>query len=252
MKNVLVIARNTFRETIRDRILYGILGFAILYILLDLFLAKVALGDIVMIKSFGLAGIYVFGLVITIFLGASLIYKEIERRTLYFVLSKPVSRLDVILGKFFGLFAAVILTTALMAVVYLGVIFYEKGGFDALGLLAIGFQLLEMGFFIALLIFFSCVAAPLTATICALILLFTGHLLGTVAQNAQIIGGWTYRGVLAAYYVLPNLEKFDLRNLAVHHIVPSVHSLLLAAAYALVYAVLLLWAATALLKRREL
>jgi Cu-processing system permease protein len=252
MKNIIVIAKNTFRETIRDRILYGILGFGVLYIFLDLFLAKLALGDNVMIRSFGLAGIYVFGIVITIFLGASIIYKEIERRTLYFVLSKPVSRSQVVLGKFLGLFAAVTITTILMAVVYVGVIFYQTGIFDWSALIAVALQIIEQGFFIALLIFFSSVAAPLTSTMLATMILFSGHLLDSVLANAKHIGGVTFILVQALYYLLPNLQKFDVRGLVVHNIQISAQGVLIAFIYALIYSILLLFVAGKLLERREL
>ncbi|MDO8516467.1 MAG: ABC transporter permease subunit [bacterium] len=252
MHTILVIAKNTFREAIRDRVLYGMLGFAILFIALDLFMARLALGDLVMIRSFGLAGIYIFGLMITIFLGASIVHKEIERRTLYFVLSKPVARGHVIMGKFIGLFAAVALTTVLMALVYLCVIAYEGGGFDTLALLAIFFQMLEMGLFIALLVFFSSVVAPLTATICAIVILFVGHLLPTVIQNAEIIGGAVYAVMKVAYYILPNLEKFNLRNLVVHDLAPAFVSLLAAFGYAVLYGGILLFLAKGLLEKREL
>src|SRR3989344_3536995 len=124
MRVILVIAKNTFRETIRDRILYGILGFSLVYVAITYLLSRISLGDPAILKSFGLAGIYFFGSIITIFLGASIVYKEIERRTLYFVFSKPVSRLQFILGKFFGLFTAVAMAIALMAFIYLLVIFY--------------------------------------------------------------------------------------------------------------------------------
>lgn len=251
MKNIIAIAKNTFREAIRDRVFYGLFGFAILFILLDLFMAKLALGDPVMIKSFGLAGIYIFGLIITIFLGASIIHKEIERRTLYFVLSKPVSRTEVILGKFFGLFLAVSLTTLLMAVVYLMVVLRETAAFDYLGLEAILFQIMEMGLFTALLIFFSSIAAPMTSTICAIILLFAGHLLNSVMHTAETIGGGLAKFVEVIYYILPNLEKFDLRNLAVHNISVSPISAALTLGYALLYIVILLYAADFLFKRRE-
>ena len=146
MKKIIVIAKNTFRETIRDRILYGILGFAFIFIFFTLFLGSISLGeDLQIIRSLGLAGIYLFSIIITIFLGASLIYKEIEKRTLYFVLSKPVSHKDIILGKFIGLFASILLTTALMTSVYLFVIYYKGGGIDYGALRAVLLQIAELG-----------------------------------------------------------------------------------------------------------
>ncbi|MEK7608606.1 MAG: ABC transporter permease subunit [Patescibacteria group bacterium] len=252
MNSIWVIAKNTFKEAIRDRILYGILGFAVFYLLTDLFFARLALGDVSMVKSFGLAGIYVCGVVVTVFLGASVLYKEIESRTLYFVISKPVTRAEIVLGKFFGLFAAIALTISAMAAIYLGVVGYEAREFDMLGLLAILFELFEMGFFVALLLFFSSFASPLTATIYSSILLFSGHLLELVLENAAQIGGITLRLVSGAYYILPNLEKFNIRGLAAHHTMISWPVGISVFVYAVAYSTLLLYFAIICFKRREL
>lgn len=252
MKKALVIAKNTFKETIRDKIFYGILGFAILFILLSLFLSKLSLGEVVEIKSFGLAGIYVFGLITTIFLGASIISKEIEKRSLYLVLSKPVSRFEVLLGKFIGLLSAVVLTTVLMAFVYIAVVFYGNGGFDYLGLLSIFFQILEMSIFVSLLTMLSSVLSPLSATICSVMVLFVGHLLKTALDNAARIGGLTYKAISLVYYLLPNLEKFNIRNLVVHNVSVSPGLVFLAIVYAVVYSTALLYIAKLIFERREL
>ncbi len=119
-------------------------------------------------------------------------------------------------------------------------------------LLSFLFQILEEGFFVAILIFFSSVANPLTATISSTMILFIGHLLNSVLQNGKAIGGFTYFLIRAAYYLLPNLEKFNLRNMAVHQIVVSPETFFLTIGYALLYSILLLYAATLLLNRREL
>jgi hypothetical protein len=138
-----------------------------------------------------------------------------------------------------------------MAVVYLMVVLRETAAFDYLGLEAILFQIMEMGLFTALLIFFSSIAAPMTSTICAIILLFAGHLLNSVMHTAETIGGGLAKFVEVIYYILPNLEKFDLRNLAVHNISVSPISAALTLGYALLYIVILLYAADFLFKRRE-
>lgn len=252
MKKILTIAKHTFREAARDRVLYGLLAFAAVFIFMDIFFARLSLGDPVMIKSFGLAGIYLFGLIITVFLGASIIQKEIERRTLYFILSKPVSRAELVLGKFFGLLAAIILTIALMAGIYLAVVALEGGGFDYLGLTAIAFQMFEMALLTALLVFFSSIVRPLTATICSMLLIFAGHLLPTVVQNAKTIGAGTYKLTFFLYYFLPNLAKFDMRELAAHSIAIPPQAMLFAALYAIAYTVVLLFLAVECFKRREL
>lgn len=252
MKNILIIAKNTFKEAVRDRILYGILGFSIIYVFFSVLLSKIVLGDLVVLKSFGLAGIYLFGMITAIFLGASNIYKEIERRTLYFVISKPVSRLELMLGKFLGLFAAVVLIIAVMTAVYLAVVFSNGGGFDKLGLLAIFYQILETGLFVALLSLFSTISTPLVAAIIAMMVLFAGHSFSLVLRTAKQVGGIFYGLIQAIYYLFPNLEKFDLRNLAVHGAAVSGISILLTIIYAIAYSAFLLWLANFFFQRKEL
>ncbi len=249
---ILAIAKNTLREAIRDRILYGILAFGALYVLLSLFIARLALGDLLMVRSFGLAGIYIFGILATVFLGSSIIYKEIERRTLYFVLTKPASRRDVLLGKFLGLLAATLLTIGLMAVIYLGVILVAGGGWDWSGLLAIAFEVLELALLTALLIFLSTVVAPLLATICAVILIFVGHLLSIVLANAETMGASAQGLVKVFYYVLPNLEKFNIRDLVVHGISVPPAEIFWTGAYAFLFILILLLLGDACLKNKEL
>lgn len=252
MHTAFVIAKNTFRETIRDRIFYGIVGFGTLYILFTLFLGELSLGNTVMIKSFGLAGIYLFGTIITIFLGASIIDKEIEKRTLYFVLSKPVSRNAIIIGKFIGLYAAIALTLIFMVIVYAGVLWYANLSITLLELLAVFFQLLEMGLFVAMLIFFSTLAKPLIATIAATVILFAGHLIASALRNTERMSTVTKKFIAALYHVIPNLEKFNIRNFVVHALGPSETEVFLTILYAMVYTALFLAAALLLFKRKEL
>ncbi len=252
MRHVWVIARNTFSETIRDRVLYSILGFAAMYLLITIFLGKLALGNLVMIRSFGLAGVYLFGLVITIFLGSSIMHKEIERKTLYFVLTKPITRGEVIVGKFFGLFGAVALTNVFMEVFYLAVVAYQGGGLDSWAIVAFALQIIEIGLFIALLTLLSTVAAPLTATICALMVLAIGHLTDAMFHEARLIGGAAYLFGQVLHYGFPNLEKFNVRNLIVHDVAIPPFVLGVDAAYGILYIIGLLYVAHLLFRSKEL
>ena len=252
MKTILAIARNTFKETVRDRILYGIAGFSALYVVFAVLLSKIALGDVTILKSFGLAGIYLFGTVVTVFLGSSVISKEVERRTLYFVLSKPVSRSRFVVVKFIGLCTAVTFLIALMACVYLAVVSVNHGGFDAFGLAAIGYQILETFVMLATLTFVSVIAAPLAGTLIAVMALFVGHSLGSVMASAQRAGGALLWFIRFVYYAFPNLEKFDIRNAVVHGMAPSWQSAALACAYAAAYGIAMICMAIAFMKRKEL
>ena len=253
MKNIFVIAKNTFRAAIRDRILHGIFVFALLFIVFTIFLGSISLGeDLMVIRSIGLAGIYLFGMIITIFLASSLISLEIERRTLYLILSKPVSTLELVLGKFAGLFAAIVLITLCMAAVYLGVVWFKGGGLDIASFQAIVLQLFESGLFVAITMLFSTFATPFAAAIYGILVLYIGHSLSILMQYAQ------YRAVpikvvaQAVYYIVPNLEKFNVRNAIVHQIMPTAGMIVLAGLYAALYAMVLLYLAKQLLAKKDL
>lgn len=254
MRNIFSIAQNTFKETIRDRILYGILAFALLFLISTIFLGSISLGeDIKIIKDFGLAGIYVFSLIITIFLGTSLIYKEIEKRTLYIILSKPVSVKEVIIGKFFGLWSSIIVNVFLMSVIYMAIVHFKGGGFDWLSLTSIGIMLFELAIFIALTIFFSALTTPLAGTIYSIIILYIGHSLEMLKRYTERYNGKAAQFFAnAVYYILPNLEKFNFRNSVVHDIHPRSGEIIYPVIYSILYSIILLWLATITLKKRDL
>ena len=109
-----------------------------------LFLSELVLKELPMVQAFALLGIYFFNAIIALFLGTTSFYRDVERKTVYFILAKPVSRAQFLIGKFLGLCAVIFLTSLLLAVAYLAVVALAGGGFDALGLLAVLMQWLEM------------------------------------------------------------------------------------------------------------
>lgn len=253
MSNIIAIAKNTFKETIRDRILYGILAFALLFLLSTILFGSISLGeDVKVIKDFGLAGIYIFSIIITIFIGTSLIYKEIEKQTLYIIFSKPVSTAQFILGKFLGLMAGIKLTVLLMTAIYLIIVYIKGGGFDYLSLLSILLLLFELSIFISLTIAFSTFTTPLAGTIYSIITLYIGHSLGLLQKYAGKAGGiQKYLGKFV-YYLLPNLEKFNIRNSIVHGIMPNSGQIIYPVIYSIFYTAILLYLANLALKKRDL
>ncbi len=254
MSHIFAIARNTLKTEIRDRMLYGILIFGILYILLTLFLSDLVLRELPMVKSFGLAGIYFFNAIIALFLGTTSFYKDVERKTVYFILSKPVSRRQFIIGKFLGLCFVLLITSAIMMVGYLGVIAHVGGGFDLMGVAAIGMQFLEMALFLAFAIFVSTFSSSLLSIVYTSGVFFSGHVVSQLVTDAQAIGiaGWKLQLVRFIYYVFPNLEKFDIRDFAVHQVGAPFVSCALAFCYAAVYVVLLLTAAVWIFEKKEI
>lgn len=254
MRNIFIIAKNTLKLEIRDKILYGLVVFALLYVFFQLFFADLALKEPQMVKSFGLSGIYFFNAIIALFLGTTSFFKDVDRKVVYFVLSKPVSRAQFLLGKFLGLCMVLLVTTAVLAVAYAGLVAYTTGIFDWLGLLAILMQYLEMALFIAFALFVSTFSSSLLSIVYTSAVFFLGHVVSALLADAKLIGitGIKYFLVQVLYYIFPNLEKFDIRNIAIHDVGMPVAAFFLALAYAAVYIILLLAASIGIFNKKEI
>ncbi len=254
MRSIWIIAKNTLKLEIRDKILYGIIIFALLYIFFEIFLADLVLRELPMVKSFGLTGIYFFNAIIALFLGTTSFFRDVDRKIVYFVLSKPVSRAQFLLGKFFGLCLVILVTTAILSVAYLGLVAYEHGGFDALGLAAIFMQYLEMALFLAFALFVSTFSSSLLSIVYTSAIFFIGHVVSSLVNDAQQAGitGVKLFLVQIFYYIFPNLEKFDARNLAIHNVATPGASVTLAITYAAAYIIFLLAAAIWIFNKKEI
>jgi ABC-type transport system involved in multi-copper enzyme maturation permease subunit len=254
MRNIFIIAKNTLKLEIRDKILYGIIVFGLLYIFFMLFLADLVLKEPTMIKAFGLTGIYFFNAIIALFLGTTSFFKDVDRKVVYFILSKPVSRAQFVLGKFFGLCLVLLLTSAILGVAYAGVVLFEHAGFDWIGIVAIAMQFLEMALFLAFAIFVSTFSSSLLSIVYTSGVFFLGHIVSQLVTDAKIIGigGVKLWLVEVFYYIFPNLEKFDVRDFAVHAVATPWTSFGLAVAYAAVYIVFLLTAAVWIFDKKEI
>ena len=151
------IALNTFKETIRDRILFLLLFFAAVFIVFSRLLALLTVGDRVkIIKDVGLSSISLFGVLMAILMGTGLVYKEIDKKTIYTLLSKPIHRYQFILGKFFGLVLTLSLMLLLMSLVYLIVVFLHTFQIEWKMLIAIFFIFVELLLITSVAILFSC------------------------------------------------------------------------------------------------
>src|ERR1044071_3897809 len=114
---ILHIASNTFREAVRDRVLYNLIAFALLMSGAAVLVGQISIGiERLVVINLGLTAVSLFGIVIAIFIGIGLVSKEIDRRTLYTILSRPVRRWEFIAGKFFGLTGTLVVNTLLMSV----------------------------------------------------------------------------------------------------------------------------------------
>jgi ABC-type transport system involved in multi-copper enzyme maturation permease subunit len=122
MKRIWAIAINTFREAVRDRVLYGVVGFATAILLFTLALAQLSLNQQErVVRDVGLASISIFSVIVAVFLGSSLLYKEIEKKTLYVILPKPIERHEFLIGKYVGITLTAMVFMAIMGSLQMGI-----------------------------------------------------------------------------------------------------------------------------------
>jgi len=250
---ITAIAVNTFREGIRDRILYLPFFFALSAVVLSRVLAILTVGDRVkIIKDVGLASISLFGMLIAVLIGTGLVYKEIDKKTIYTLLAKPLERWQFLLGKFLGLVLTLAVLTAVMAVVFLGVVLAHTGRVDGPLLLAVAFIFLELVLITAVAMLFSCFSTPILSSVFTLAFFIIGHFswgLQTLIEKARPGPSRTALRVLAA--VLPDLENFTYKTDAVHglKILPRYYAF--SAVYGLVYTLFVLALAVLIFKKRD-
>src|ERR1700729_4034030 len=128
---IVYIASNTFREAVRDRVLYNLIAFALLLSGGAIFVGQISIGiERLVVVNLGLTAVSLFGIVIAIFIGIGLVSKEIEKRTLYTVLSRPVRRWEFIVGKFFGLASTLVVNAFFMAIGVFGALLYVAHEFE--------------------------------------------------------------------------------------------------------------------------
>lgn len=254
MSQILVIAKNTFKETIRDRILYTVTFLGILYILFVFFLATISLDQgRRVLTDFGLVGILFFGIALSVLIGANLLYKEITLGTALILFPKPLSKLQYIIGKFFGLAMMIILISLVLTMIFIfGFLIQNKAWPSLTSYVAITFSILEVLIITALMICFGSFSNPVSSSLYASALFLAGHSLGMIVKTAAQ-GGNNLLIIVSKfiYYLLPNLEKFNLRANAVYDLAISPREFLFGVIYAAVYITFLLFIAVQAIKRRE-
>lgn len=252
MRKILDLANNTFRETIRDRVLNVALVFAVAMIGASVLLGTLSIGqDIKIIRDLGLAAIEVFGAAIAIFIGTSMLHRELDKRTILVVLAKPVTRHEFLFGKFLGLSGTLTCLLAAMGAAFAGLLLVSRGWDPAL-LWQLALVWLQLLLLIALALLFSTFASPVMAMIFTFSLYLAGHNLDsfkTLGEKAQPLARALTQ---ALYYGLPNLSHLDIKNQVIYGAPFSLPQWLAACAYGGVYAALALAVAMAIFSRREL
>ena len=250
------IARNTFREAARDRVLYNLVLFVLLLTTAAIFIGELSGGqEKKVIIDLGLSAMLVFGTFISIFVGVGLVYKEIERRTIYAIFSKPVGRGEFLVGKYFGLCLTLFVNVVVMGLGVSLALIYVSGGWDPLAgkiwpaVALIYFELLVLT---SVALLFSSFSSPALSALLTFFIFIIGHFSADLKSFANSMGSTTARWLFSSlYYLLPNLANYSFITPAAHGQVPDGTSLGLGLAYAVVYVTVVLAAASLIFRRRN-
>jgi ABC-type transport system involved in multi-copper enzyme maturation permease subunit len=217
LNRVAAVAANTFRESIRERVLYNLVFFAVVMILSGLVLKQLSIRqDEKIVKDVGLAAMDFFGTLIAVFIGVGLVSKEIERRSLYPLLAKPLSRDEFFVGKFLGLGFTLLVNTAVMTVGLAVTLLATRGAFDYGLLKAIVPLYLGLLLTVAIALLFSTLTSAPIAALGTLGVAIAGRYSDVLLNMKEVVPGGA--GLLAQvlYYVLPNFRNFDIKNAVVY------------------------------------
>jgi Cu-processing system permease protein len=263
---VLRIAANVFKESVRDKVLYSIVLFAVLIIAASLLIGQLTAGqEVKIIKDLGLSAISLFGHFIAIFIGIGLVSKEVERRSIYALLAKPMSRTELLLGKFLGLVATLAVNVAVMTAALVAVLAvyawltpadlrasWEASATDPAIVVVAGLILGELAVVTAIAILFSTFTSPVLAAAFTVGLVIAGQFGADLKNFEQVVESapvaWMARGL---YYVLPNLAPFDVKSQYVHAQAIPAGYVALTAGYGVLYVGALLTLASLFFSRRD-
>jgi len=253
---VLTIAVHTFKESVRQKVLYNLVAFALLLIGASILFGSISVGvEQIILITLGLTSISVFGLLMAIFIGIDLVSREIERRTIYNILSKPVTRVEFILGKYFGLLLTLFVNTAIMTLGFYAALYYQKGALgrnDLVFLGAVYFILLQLALVVGIALVFSCISTPVLSAVYTFCLYVIGNFsadLRAFSQQTQSPLLGTVSGVL--YYALPNFADFNVISRVAHAERIPGYLWVGNSCYALLYIAILLGLAILIFEERE-
>lgn len=254
VKIIFTIARNTFREAVRDRVLYNLVLFVLLITACAIFLGDLTAGqEARTIVNLGLSAMLLFGAFISIFVGVSLVSKEIEKRTVYAIFSKPIGRGEFIVGKYLGLCLTLLVNILIMgAGVSLALLYVKAGGlaFSIWGAILLIF--LELSILTAVAILFSSFSSPSLSALLAFFIFIIGHFSASLRDFAERLGSSFAKMFFGAiYYLLPNLSFYEFTTNAAHGEIPSASLFGGAFFYAVFYVSVLLAITVLIFSRRN-
>ncbi|HEX6183580.1 MAG TPA: ABC transporter permease subunit [Pyrinomonadaceae bacterium] len=252
---VAAIARNTFREAVRDRVLYNLVLFVLILTGGAVFLGELsAAQETKIIVDMGLSAALLFGVFIAIFVGVGLVYKEIERRTVYAIFAKPVGRAEFLLGKYLGLCLTLAVNVAVMGAGVSLALLYVRGGWHPMVLSiwpAVALVYVELMILVAVALLFSSFSSPALSALLTFAVFVIGHFSAALKGLAATAGGAARVLFGALYYLLPNLSNYAYITAASHGRTPTAADFFGGIAYGLAYIAVLLAASALIFQRRN-
>jgi len=266
MRAIGVIALNVFRESVRDKVLYNLVFFAILLMGASYLIGQLTAGqDVKIIKDLGLAATSIFGLFIAVFIGIGLVSKEVERRSIYSLLSKPIERHQLVIGKYAGLILTLAVNLSIMAIALYTVLAYmawmagpgaeaawDAPALDPALLKAVGLTFVELAIVTAIALFFSTFSTPMLSAALTLGFFLAGRFSTDLRNFNEVVessvASWLAR---LLYWVLPNLGPYDVRSQVVHGLPVPAGYLVITTFYGALYIAALLVGAVAVFSRRD-
>ena len=249
---VVAIALNTFREAIRDRVLYLLVVFALIVIGVSRALSMLTVGDEdKIIKDVGLGAISLFGVMVAGFVGVSLVFKEIEKRTVYTLLANPVRRWQFIVGKYAGLLCVLAVNLVLMsAALFVVLALRSVAPWDLIPAIALIY--VELMVVTAFALFFSSLTNPILAALWTFCAYFAGHLSWSLKLLRERAVGDAAKALCdAIYFILPKFDQLNIKREAVHGLALADGHVALAAVNGLAYAAVVLILACLVFARKE-
>ena len=266
MRAIRIIALNVFRESVRDKVLYNLVFFAILLMGASYLIGQLTAGqDVKIIKDLGLAAMSIFGVFIAVFIGIGLVSKEVEKRSIYSLLAKPIERYHLVVGKYLGLLLTLVVNLSVMMVALYAVLAYmawmsppgasagwERPALDLAMMKAGLLTFFELAIVTAIALFFSTFSTPILSAALTFGLFIAGRFSADLRNFNQVIESSAANWLTAAiYWVLPNLSQFDVRAQVVHGEPVTAPYMAFSALYAVIYVAALVVAASAVFERRD-
>jgi len=261
-----IVAVAVFRESVRDKVFYNLVLFALLLVGASIVIGQLTAGqDVKIIKDLGLSATSVFGVFVAIFVGISLVSKEVDRRSVYPLLAKPIRRSELIAGKYAGLLLTLLVNVVVMTVALYAVLFFLSRGvpeniqhawdapaLDPALLKAIALIYVDLAVVTAVALFFSSYSSPMLSAVFTLGVYVAGQFSADLKRFDQIVTApAAVMAAKAAYYVLPDFSRFDVKLAAVHGVPITGVYMAVSILYALAYIGALLFGAMTIFARRD-